>query len=75
MDTDKISLYDVVLAPLFLLGAGYVIWDCIRDMRRGENRPKVTNDMIDKAFEDMLIRQSDAEMESMDWMSDDDDDE
>lgn len=75
MDTDKISLYDVVLVPLFLLGAGYFIWDCIRDMRRGENRPKVTNDMIDTAFEEMLIRQSDAELENMDWMSDDDDDE
>lgn len=72
MDTDKISLYDVVFVPLFLLGAGYFIWDCIRDMRRGENRPKVTNDMIDTAFEEMLIRQSDAELENMDWMSDDD---
>lgn len=75
MDTDKITLYDIILAPLFIVGAGYAIYDAVRDMRRGENRPVVTNDMIDAAFEDMLIRQSDAEMENMDWMSDDDDDE
>lgn len=74
MATDRITLYDVVLAPLFIAGACYFAWDAIKDMRRGENRPKVTHDMIDTAFEEMLIRQSDAELENMDWMSDDDDD-
>lgn len=73
MDTDKITLYDIILAPLFLAGACYFAWDAINDMRRGECRPPVTDDMIDKAFTDMLIRQSDEEMENMDWMIDDDD--
>lgn len=71
MEQDNISIWDIVLAPLFLAGACYFAWDAIKDMRRGENRPKVTNDMIDTAFEEMLIRQSDAELENMDWMSDD----
>jgi hypothetical protein len=67
----KISIWDVVLAPLFLAGACYFIYDSIRDMRRGENRPKVTDDMIDSAFEAMLQKQSDEEMEDMDWLDDD----
>lgn len=73
MATDKISLYDVVLAPLFIIGAGYFIWDSIKDMRRGENRPKVTDDLVNMAFEEMLIRRSDEEMENMDWEDGDDD--
>lgn len=65
---------DFILAPLFLLGAGYFVWDCIRDMRRGECRPKVSDDLVNMAFEEMLIRRSDEEMENMDWLADDDDD-
>ena len=71
---DKISIYDVLLAPLFLAGACYFIYDSIRDMRRGECRPKVTDDLVNMAFEEMLIRRSDEEMENMDWLADDDDD-
>lgn len=65
---------DFILAPLFLLGAGYFVWDCIRDMRRGECRPKVTDQMIDEAFERDIMQRSDEEMAQMDWLADDDDD-
>lgn len=65
----KISVWDFVLAPLFLAGACYFIYDSIRDMRRGECRPTVTDDMIDAAFSDMLQKRSDEEME--DWFDDD----
>lgn len=69
---DRISLYDIILAPLFLAGACYVVWDCIRDMRRGENRPKVTDDLVNMAFEQMLEKRADEELENMDWEADDD---
>jgi hypothetical protein len=70
---DKISLYDIVLAPLFIAGACYFIYDSIRDMRRGENRPKVTDDLIVMAFERDIMARSDEEMAQMDWLADDDD--
>lgn len=63
---------DLILAPLFLLGAGYFVWDCIKDLRRGENRPKVTDAMIDEAFEQQLMARSDEELAEMDWIWDED---
>lgn len=70
---DRISLYDIVLAPMFLAGACYFIYDSIRDMRRGENRPKVTDDLIVMAFERDIMQRSNAELAEMDWEDDDDD--
>lgn len=59
---------------MFLAGACYFIYDSIRDMRRGENRPKVTDDLIVMAFERDIMQRSDEEMAQMDWLADDDDD-
>lgn len=67
MERDDITLYDIVLAPLFLAGACYVIWDCIRDMCRGENRPAVTDKMIEEAFERDVMDNFDEEFDSIDW--------
>lgn len=72
MATDKISLYDIVLAPLFIGGACYFIWDCIKDMRRGENRPKVPDDLVHMVFDEMLKQRSNEELAEMDWEDDDD---
>lgn len=69
---DRISLYDIILAPLFLAGSCYFIWDSIKDMKRGENRPKVTDDLVNMAFEQMLEKRADEELENMDWEDDDD---
>ena len=69
---DRISLYDIVLAPLFVAGACYFIWDSIKDMRRGENRPVVTDDLIVMAFEQQIMKRSDEELAEMDWESEDD---
>lgn len=63
---------DFILAPLFLLGAGYFVWDCIKDLRRGENRPVVTDDLIVMAFERDIMARSNAELAEMDWESEDD---
>lgn len=70
---DKITLYDIILAPMFLAGACYFIYDSIRDMRRGECRPKVTDDLIVMAFERDIMQRSNEEMAQMDWLADDDD--
>lgn len=64
---DRISLYDIVLAPLFLAGACYFIWDSVKDMRRGENRPPVTDKMIEDAFERDVMDNFDEEFDSIDW--------
>lgn len=66
------SKWDYILAPLFIVGACYFALDAIKDMRRGENRPVVTDGMVISAIEDLLQSRSDAELENMDWMSDDD---
>lgn len=66
------SKWDYILAPVFLAGAGYFVWDCIKDLRRGENRPKVTDDLIVMAFERDIMARSDAELAEMDWESEDD---
>lgn len=58
---------------MFIAGAGYFVWDCIKDMRRGENRPKVTDDLIVMAFERDIMQRSSSELAEMDWEDDDDD--
>lgn len=49
---------------------GFVYW-AWKDIHL-EKRPAVTDEMIQEAFERDVMLKSDAEMEYMDWLSDDD---
>ena len=64
-------MYDILLAPLFIAGALYFIYDSIKDMRRGENRPVVTDDLIVMAFKRDIMQRSSSELAEMDWEDDD----
>lgn len=51
----------------------YLMYKIIEDIvKMEEKRPVVTDKMIAEAFERDVLLKSDAEMEDMDWLSDDD---
>lgn len=59
----------LAIAGSAILGFVYWAW---KDIHL-EKRPVVTDEMIEEAFERDVLSKSDAEMEDMDWLSDDDD--
>lgn len=61
----------VVLAIACSSFLGFVYW-AWKDIHL-EKRPPVTDKMIEGAFERAVMLKSDAEMDDMDWLSDDDD--
>ena len=65
---------DILLAPLCVAACSYALYKIVRDIvSMEENRPTVTDQMIEQAYERDIMLKSDEEMAEMDWLADDDD--
>ena len=63
------NILAVSIAGSFL----YLMYKIIEDIvKMEEKRPVVTDEMIEEAFQRDVMSKSDAEMDDMDWLSDDD---
>ena len=59
---------DLVIAPLFAAALSYVAYKLMRDIiEMNENRPNVTDAMVEAAYRCQVLQDFDDEFDEVDW--------
>lgn len=59
---------DLIVAPLFTAALSYVAYKIIRDLvEMRENRPAVTDAMVEQAYRCQIMSDYDDEFDTIDW--------
>lgn len=59
---------DLIMAPLFTAVLSYVAYKLMRDIiEMNENRPNVTDAMVEQAYRYQVMSDFDSEFDSVDW--------
>ncbi len=67
----KISIVENIFFVLITGSLSYVLYRIILDIvKMDENRPEVTDSMIEKAYQDQVMDSFDAEYDNIDWEDD-----
>lgn len=59
---------DLLLAPIILSGLSYIAYKIIKDIvEMKDNRPAVTDAMVEQAWRNQVMGDFDSEFDSVDW--------
>lgn len=60
--------YDIMIAPVFVTACVYVMYKVVMDIvEMKEDRPKVTDDMVEEAWRNQVMNDFDSEFDSVNW--------
>lgn len=60
--------YDIMIAPVFVTACVYVMYKVVRDIvEMRDNRPTVTDAMVEQAYRCQIMDSYDEEFDEIDW--------